>query len=107
MAQENPDWKSDLRHGRLRTPYRHFTIFADGHAERVLVDYQCPRGRAWMSVMTWATDEEESINMIRVVGEHIGFEIDGQIEVKDAEPEQPPHEAPYLYAIEFTPYTDN
>ena len=101
------DWKLELEQGLIQTPYRHFTVMADGSSPRGLTDYQCPPGRAWMSVMTWATDEEESINMVRVVGEHLGFEIDGQIEVKAAEPEQPPHEAPYLYAIEFTPYTDN
>lgn len=107
MSEHGTDWKLELKHGVLQTPYRHFTVFADGRADRGLADYDCPAGRAWMSVMTWAVDEEESRNMVRVVGEHIGFDIDGQIEVEAAEPEQPPHEAPYAYSIEFTPYTDN
>jgi hypothetical protein len=60
-----------------------------------------------MAMKTWATDTDESVDMIRVIGRQIGFQVDGKIEVYSTEPEQPPGNKPHGYDIRFTPYDEN
>lgn len=57
-----------------------------------------------MGMKVWATDNEESADMIELIGKQIGFTISGKIEVFDTEPVNPPKEKPYGYDITFTPY---
>lgn len=101
---DEKDWKLKLRYGRLPTPFHHFTVLADGIVGDLKDGFECRPGRAWMAMKTWATDTDESIDMIRVIGKQIGFVIDGRVEVFETEPDQPPGEHPHGYDINFTPY---
>lgn len=57
-----------------------------------------------MGMKTWAMSTDESADMVRVIGEQIGFTVTGRIQIYDTEPVQPPRENPYGYDIKFTPY---
>ena len=106
MAADEPekDWKLKLRYGKLETTYRHYTALADGVVGELADGFSCRPGRAFMGMKTWAASTDESADMIRVIGEQIGFTVTGRIYIYDAEPVQPPRENPYGYDIKFTPY---
>jgi hypothetical protein len=53
---------------------------------------------------TWATSSDESGDMIRVIGEQIGFTITGRILIYETEPSEPPKENPFGYDIKFQPF---
>src|SRR6476660_5047488 len=93
-TQPSKDWKLDLRYGRLKTPYHHYTVFAEGVAGELSEGYSCPRGPAFMGMKTWASSEEESANMIQVFAKHVGFTVTGNIQVYSTEPSKPPSENP-------------
>jgi hypothetical protein len=107
VEEDTKDWKLRLRYGKLTTTFKHFTVLADGVVGKLGDGFECRPGRAWMSMKTWATDADESMDMIRVIGERIGFTVDGRIEVYVTEPDQPPGEKPHGYDIRFTPYDEN
>jgi hypothetical protein len=98
------DWKLKLRYGKLETPYKHYTALADGIVEELVEGFQCPKGNAWMAMKTWASSTGESADMIKVIGQQIGFKVTGKIEVYETEPTQPPSDNPHGYDINFTPY---
>ena len=100
------DWKLKLRYGKIQTPYKHYTALADGVVEELADGFECRKGSAWMAMKTWANSTEESSDMIKVIGEQIGFKVTGRIEVYDTEPTQPPKDNPYGYDINFTPYDE-
>jgi hypothetical protein len=100
------DWKLKIRYGKLKTPYQHFTVIADGVVEQLVEGFECRPGKAYMGMKTWATDTGESADMIKVIGEQIGFTVTGKIEVFTTEPIEPPGENPHGYDIQFTPYAD-
>ncbi len=100
------DWKLKLRYGKLRTPYKHFTILAEGRMERVENDFACPQGPAWMAMKSWASNVDECGYMIQSIGKELGFEITGKIEVYQTDPVEPPRDKPYGYDIAFTPFDD-
>lgn len=52
----------------------------------------------------WATDYDEAVDMIRNIGNQIGFTVTENIEIFDSEPNQPPGEDPFGYEINFTPF---
>ncbi|MFT3896337.1 MAG: hypothetical protein QM719_01330 [Thermomonas sp.] len=103
-ASEEKDWKLKLRYGRISTPYKHFTIVADGVSREMAEGFECRPGPAVMAMKGWATDVDEAVDMIRFVGEKIGFSVSGKVEVYDTEPEDPPREKPFGYDISFVPY---
>lgn len=107
MDSSETDWKLKLRYGKLKTDFKHFTVFADGVVGELEEGFECRPGRAWMAMKTWATDANESADMIQVIGRQIGFSVDGEIEVYASEPEQPPGANPHGYEIRFTPYDEN
>jgi hypothetical protein len=107
MIEDTKDWKLRLRYGKLTTTFKHFTVLADGVVGKLEDGFERRPGRAWVSMKTWATDADESMDMIRVIGERIGFTVDGHIEVYVTEPDQPPGEKPHVYDIRFTPYDEN
>jgi len=107
MAENKNDWKLKLRYGKVKTEYRHFTAIANGVAGELAEGYECRPGRAWMTMKTWATDSSESADMIKVMGEQIGFIVDGRIHIYDSKPSEPPAENPFGYDISFTPYDEN
>ena len=98
------NWKLDLRYGRLVTPYKHFTAIADGIVGQLVDGFECRPGPAVMTMKTWATDTAESGNMIRSIGEQIGFLATGKIEIYETDAERPPSENPHGYDITFVPY---
>ena len=107
MEDEPKDWELKLRYGKLKTKFRHFSVLADGVVGRLVEEFECRPGRAWMSLKMWATDTDESICMIQAIGNQVGFSVDGRIEVYDTAPEQPPGDKPYGYDIRFYPYNKN
>ena len=100
------DWKLKLRYGKLKTPYKHFTVLADGIVGELSEGFECAPGPAWMGMKTWAESTDQSADMIQVVGEQIGFEVKGKINVYETEPVQPPREKPFGYDITFSPYDE-
>ncbi|MEM6767702.1 MAG: hypothetical protein AAF655_22385 [Bacteroidota bacterium] len=98
------DWKLKLRYGILQTPYSHYTVLANGIVGELVEGFQCPKGKAWMAMKTWASSTGESGDMIRIIGKEIGFTVTGRVEVYKTEPKEPPRENPYGYDIKFTPY---
>ena len=60
-----------------------------------------------MAMKTWASSDEESADMIQVIGKQIGFIVTGRIQVYETEPQQPPKDNPYGYDISFTPFDDS
>lgn len=100
------DWKLKLRYGRLSTPFKHFTVLAEGRMNNAN-EFKCPIGPAWITMKTWAGDVEESGQMVQVIGEKIGFIITGKIEIYVTEPLKPPRKNPYGYDISFTPFEES
>lgn len=100
------DWKLKLRYGKLTTPYSHYTVLADGEVRELAEGFECRPGKAWMAMKTWSMSTEESSDMIRVIGEQIGFIVTGKIEVYSTEPVEPPGENPFGYDIKFTSYDE-
>lgn len=98
------DWKLKLKYGKLKTPYKHYTVLGDGIVGELIDGFECRPGPAWMGMKTWAESSDESADMIQVIGKKIGFEITGKIEVFETDPTEPPKENPYGYGITFTPY---
>lgn len=107
MNEEEKDWKVKLRYGKLNTQYKHFTVIADGIVGILQDGFECRPGRAWMAMKVWASNADEATDMIQVIGGQIGFTVDGDIQVYDTEPKQPPREKPNGYDIGFTPYDEN
>jgi len=107
MNDTTKDWKLKLRYGRLNTDFKHFTVLADGVVGKLRDEFDCRPGRAWMAMKAWATDGDESADMIRLIGRQIGFTVDGEIMIYDTQPEEPPRDKPFGYGIGFTPYDEN
>jgi hypothetical protein len=102
---EDKDWKLKLRYGKLKTPFQHFTLIAEGKVAGGLKEgFSCPKGSAFMAMKVWATSSDEASHMIGVLGEHIGFDVNGRIQVYETEPASPPRDSPYGYDINFTPF---
>jgi len=101
------DWRLKLRYGKLKTPYHHFTSLADGVVGNLDEGFSCRPGKAWMGMKTWANSTDESADMIKTIGEQIGFKVTGRIEIFETGPEEPPRENPYAYDIQFTPYNED
>lgn len=99
-----PDWKLRLRYGKLKTPYQHYTLLADGVAVTLGHGYECRAGPAVMAMKVWAASHEEAFDMVVAIGADIGFEANGEVQLFDTPPEEPPDDKPYAYDIQFTPY---
>ena len=100
------DWKLKLRYGKLQTPFQHFTLIADGVVGDLIEGFSCHPGPAFMAMKVWASSHDEAFDMIRVIGEKIGFAATGRIQLYDTPPDVPPRDDPHGYAITFTPYGD-
>ena len=104
MANDDKDWKLKLKYGKLRTPFKHFTVLAEGVAGNLVEGFECRRGPAIMAMKTWSESAEESTDMARTIGKQIGFAVTGNVQVYDTEPAIPPGENPHGYDINFTPF---
>ena len=100
------DWKLKLRYGQLHTPFKHYTAIAEGVVGQLAEGFSCRPGNAFMAMKTWASSADESADMIRVIGEKIGFQVIGNTQVYDTEPTQPPRPNPFGYDISFTPFDE-
>ncbi len=100
------DWKLKLRYGKIKTPFSHYTVLADGVVGDLVEGFECPKGPAWMSMKTWSSSTDESADMIKVIGKQIGFLVTGRIEIYKTEPIEPPSDNPHGYDIKFTPYEE-
>jgi len=103
-VEDEQDWKLKLRYGKESTPFSHFTVIADGTVGDLLHDFECRPGKAFMSIKVWSTDLDEAGDMIQDIGDQIGFNVDGKIEIFTTDAVQPPRDKPYGYDINFTSY---
>ena len=104
MADEIKDWRLKLRYGKLTTPYKHYTILADGEVGQLAEGFEGGPGTAWMAMKAWAESAEEAVEMIVDIAGQIGFTVTGKVEVYATEPEEAPDEEPFGYDIKFTYY---
>ena len=58
-----------------------------------------------MGMKMWASSTDEAADVTRVVGQKIGFEVTGDIQIYETDPTEPPGDNPHSYAINFTPYS--
>lgn len=103
MTNSN-DWKLKLRYGKETTLYTHYTVLAEGVCGEIKEGFSCPKGNAIMGIKVWATDIDESSDMVISIGNQIGFEVTGEIQIYSTEPEELPRENPHGYDIQFTPF---
>jgi hypothetical protein len=73
IVEDEKNWKLKLRYGKETSPYKHFTALGDGVVGELVEGFECPKGPAIMAIKTWATDANESSDMLRVIGRQIGF----------------------------------
>lgn len=104
--EDEKNWKLKLRYGKETTPYQHFTALGDGIVGDLADGFECRKGPAIMGMKMWASNADESADMLGVIGRQIGFEATGDIHVYETEPEQPPKDNPFGYDIMFTPYDE-
>jgi hypothetical protein len=98
------DWKLKLKYGKLTTSYKHYTLIARGVVENLIEGFECRDGNAYMGIKVWATSENEAFAMTQSIGNQIGFNVTGKIELYETDPEEPPGERPFGYDIRFTPF---
>ena len=98
------NWKLKLQSGELSTPYSHYTVLAEGICGDLIEGFSCPKGNAIMGIKVWATDIDEPPYMVKNIGSQIGFEVTGEIQIYETEPEETPRENPHGYDIQFTPF---
>lgn len=98
------DWKALYKDGKLNTPFKHFSVIADGVAGPGAAQHGGKPGPSWLGMRLWAGSTEEAIQMFRRYAEEVGFAVKGKIDVYDTEPMEPPREAPHFYSVRFTPY---
>ncbi|HTM67195.1 MAG TPA: hypothetical protein VL093_12785 [Flavipsychrobacter sp.] len=106
MAEEHKSWKLNLRYGKIKTPFTHYTLLAAGVVHDLEEGFECRPGKAFMGMKVWANTKEEAFDMIRAIGECIGFEVTGKIELYATDPIEPPDEKPHGYDINFSPYDE-
>jgi hypothetical protein len=104
MEEPEKDWKLRLRYDKLVTPYKHYTVIAEGKAGILGEGFECPEGNAFMGMKIWAKSPEESADVFQSVGKQIGFTVTGKMEIFKSDPIQPPGENPFGYDIKFTPF---
>ena len=90
------------RNGVLKTPLQHFTLLLDGIVGELEHGFSCRKGRAVLGIKVWASDE--AFDVAISIGQQIGFEANGKIELYKTDPLNPPSEIPSGYDINFTPY---
>ena len=106
MYDEIKDWKLKLKYGKIKTEFKHYTAIADGVVGQLTDGFECRSGPAIMGMKTWASDADQSGDMINVIGKNIGFTVTGRIQIYETEPDQPPKDKPYGYDIQFTAYDE-
>jgi hypothetical protein len=98
------NWKLKLRYGRMKTAFHHFTVLAEGEVVSPNKDFGTGLGPSFFGMKVWASDSDEAIDMVRAIGQHLGFASTGRIYVYDTDPTEPPGTEPHGYELKFTPY---
>jgi hypothetical protein len=99
------NWKLKLRYGRVRTDFHHYTLLADGEVVSPNAEYgTADAGPAFFGMSAWAYNSDQATDMIRTIGQHVGFACTGKIYVYDTEAEEPPGAEPRGYNLKFTRY---
>jgi hypothetical protein len=101
---DESDWKLKLKYGKLDTPFTHYTLLADGIVHDLEEGFECRKGKAYLGMKVWAISHDEAAEVIQSIGDQIGFEVTGEIQIFDSDPLEPPGENPFCYGITFTPY---
>jgi hypothetical protein len=103
-AEQPKDWKLKLRYGKLKTPFKHYTVIAEGIVGQLVHGFSCRSGNAFMAMKTWSHCPGESADMLVAIGREIGFTVNAKVQIFETNPEQPPGEEPFGYDINFTPF---
>ena len=106
-AEQPEDWKLKLRYGKLKTPFKHYTVISEGVVGRLAQGFSCRSGNAIMAMKTWCNSVDESADMLVTIGREIGFTAKAKIQVFETDPKEPPRETPFGYDINFTPFDSN
>ena len=69
MEENEKDWRLKLRYGKLETPYKHFTVIAEGEVDELKDGFECPEGSAFMAMKIWAESHEESFDVYQSIAE--------------------------------------
>jgi hypothetical protein len=101
------DWRLKLRHGRLTTPYTHFTLIADGQIVQPMPVNGEVCSRAFMRLKIWAEHGQAAQDILLSFAPDVGFEVLGNIYIYETEPDIPPRSAPTAYDLGFNLYTDD
>jgi len=68
LNEPEPSWRLKLRKGLATTPYKHFTVLAEGRVDTALTEgYSCPAGPAFMGLKTWSSSGDESAQMLQAI----------------------------------------
>ncbi|MBE9586247.1 hypothetical protein IM792_17470 [Mucilaginibacter sp. JRF] len=100
------NWKLKLRYGKIRTPYKHYTLITPVSISEYIEDFSARPGTAYLGAKIWATDSDEAVVILEDIGESTGYAITGSIEIYDTAPEQEPGDKPYAYDFKFTYYEE-
>jgi hypothetical protein len=84
--------------------FQHFTLLADCDVGDLSHDFDCPKGKAIVGLSTWSTSSEESVDLLRAVGERVGFAVTGEIKIYKTKPKEPMRDKAYAYGITFSHY---
>lgn len=103
---EEPDWKLKLRYGQTATPFKHYSLLADGKLVEDNPDFGVEKGPAVMGMKVWAVDPDQAADMIIALSNAQNFKMAGKIEVYETEPDRPPEDKPFGYSVKFTPYDE-
>lgn len=99
------NWKLKLRYGRVTTDFHHYTLLADGEVLSPNAGYgTTDTGPAFFGMKVWAYNSDQAIDMIRTIGQQVGFACTREVLVYDTEPEEPPGAKPRGYDLKFTRY---
>jgi hypothetical protein len=60
---DNIDWKLKLKFGKLKTPFRHYSVIAEGVVGELKDGFSCRPGSAFMG-------DEDVGNFVRRIGAH-------------------------------------
>jgi hypothetical protein len=106
MEEFEKDWKLKLQYEKIVTPYKHYTIIAEGNTDNLIEDFTCPKGNAFMGMKIWAESLDESSDVFQNISRQIGFKITGNLQIYETEPQEPPRENPYGYGINFNSFDE-
>ena len=98
------DWKIKLANGLITTDFRHYSVLADCTVGELIEGFDCRPGKAWVGIKAWAIDLDDATDIVLGMGNEIGYEVTGKVEIFETEPEMPPQEGSFCYELNFTPF---